>query len=290
MESVVDYSIFFTDPNGYVITWNTGAERILGWTESEIIGQDARVIYTPEDRAKGNDKWEFSTATSDGSVRDERWHIRKDGSRFWGSGILTALRDEAGALRGYCKILRDLTMQHESRIRERRFVREMLFSLTEGRLRLCDTEADLPVPLVAQGDIVELSRSTIRRLRNHAETVARQLALPTPRIHDLVTAVGEAAMNAVVHGSGGSAIVRTDTENGVVQVWITDKGSGISDEAIHRATLEKGFSTAGTMGHGFSLILATSDRVYLLTSPEGTTVVVEQTRETAPPAWLARAG
>ncbi len=289
MESVIDYSIFFTDPDGYIMTWNTGAERILGWTEAEIIGQDARVIYTPEDRAKGNDKWEFDTATSDGRVQDERWHIRKDGSRFWGSGILTALRDEAGALRGYCKILRDLTVQHEARVRERRFVREMLFSLTEGRLRLCETEADLPAPLAAQGDVLELSPSTLRRLRIHTQAVAASLALPMIRVDDLITAVGEASMNAVVHGSRATGMVRADTATGVVQVWITDKGSGISDEAIHRATLEKGFSTAGTMGHGFSLILATSDRVYLLTSPQGTTVVVEQTRQTAPPAWLARA-
>ncbi|RYG94092.1 MAG: PAS domain S-box protein, partial [Alphaproteobacteria bacterium] len=132
MESVVDYSIFFTDPNGYVITWNTGAERILGWTEAEIVGQDARAIYTPEDRAKGNDRWEFTTATFDGRVLDERWHLRKDGSRFWASGILTALKDDAsGELIGYCKILRDLT--------ERKRAEEELLAAHNRHRRVADT-------------------------------------------------------------------------------------------------------------------------------------------------------
>lgn len=109
MESVTDYSIFFTDPQGHIVTWNTGAERILGWSEAEIVGQHARIIYTPEDRAKGADHQELTTAKDTGRAEDERWHLRKDGSRFWASGIVTCLRDEAGQLRGYCKILRDLT-------------------------------------------------------------------------------------------------------------------------------------------------------------------------------------
>jgi PAS domain S-box-containing protein len=109
MDSVSDYSIFFTDVDGNVVSWNTGAERILGWTETEIIGQNARIVFTPEDLAKGDDKYERETAATEGRAEDERWHLRKDGSRFWASGILTALKDEAGGLRGYCKILRDLT-------------------------------------------------------------------------------------------------------------------------------------------------------------------------------------
>jgi len=109
MSAVTDYAIFFTDPERRVVTWNAGAERILGWTEAEVTGQDARVIFTPEDRQEGEHEREFTTAATEGRALDERWHLRKDGSRFWGSGIVTALHDEHGELRGFCKILRDLT-------------------------------------------------------------------------------------------------------------------------------------------------------------------------------------
>jgi PAS domain S-box-containing protein len=109
MEEVTDYSIFFFDPTARIVTWNAGSERILGWTESEIVGQDARLIFTPEDREKGDADREIATAAADGRAVNERWHVRKDGSRFWGSGIVTALRGTEGELRGFCKIMRDLT-------------------------------------------------------------------------------------------------------------------------------------------------------------------------------------
>lgn len=109
MEAVTDYAIFFADPQSRIVTWNAGAEHILGWVEAEILGQETRIIYTPEDRAKGDADGEINTAMREGHAEDERWHLRKDGTRFWASGILTALRDETGNLRGFCKILRDLT-------------------------------------------------------------------------------------------------------------------------------------------------------------------------------------
>jgi PAS domain S-box-containing protein len=109
MESVTDYAIFFTDCDRRIVTWNTGAQHILGWSEAEIVGQNATIIWTPEDRASGEAERELETAATEGRAEDERWHLKKDGSRFWASGILTALKDEAGNLRGYCKILRDLT-------------------------------------------------------------------------------------------------------------------------------------------------------------------------------------
>ncbi|MES2464266.1 MAG: PAS domain S-box protein, partial [Armatimonadota bacterium] len=109
LEAVTDYAILFTDAERRIVTWNTGAEHILGWAENDILGQDARVIFTSEDRDNGAFENEFTTAAAVGRADDERWHIRKDGSLFWASGILTALKDESDGLRGYCKILRDLT-------------------------------------------------------------------------------------------------------------------------------------------------------------------------------------
>ena len=85
IETVADYAIFTVDPNNRITTWNTGAERLLGWSESEAIGLPAEVVFTPEDRAAGEPEKEFRTAAETGSAADERIHIRKDGSRFWAS-------------------------------------------------------------------------------------------------------------------------------------------------------------------------------------------------------------
>jgi PAS domain S-box-containing protein len=114
VESAVDYAIFTVDRQNRITSWNAGAERQLGWTESEAIGRSGAIIFTPEDRATGEVEMELQQATDRGRAVDERMHIRKDGSRFWASGILTALVHPNGAIRGYAKILRDNTERRES--------------------------------------------------------------------------------------------------------------------------------------------------------------------------------
>ena len=91
-------------------------------------------------------------------------------------------------------------------------------------------------------------------------------------------------MNAVVHSGGGTGFVFLD-ERGAVQVRVEDRGSGIPLAELPKATLRRGYSTAGTMGHGFKMILTTADRVYLLTGPSGTAVVLEQERTAPPSEW-----
>jgi len=93
-------------------------------------------------------------------------------------------------------------------------------------------------------------------------------------------------MNAVQHGGGGTAILFGDTEGGRVQVWIEDQGEGIDLGLLPRATLERGFSSAGTLGQGFWMMIQTCDRIYLLTGTAGTTIVLEQERTPPSPAWL----
>jgi PAS domain S-box-containing protein len=109
LENVKDYAIFFLDNQGIINSWSAGAERILGYQEAEILGQPSSCIFIPEDLERGEDKKELSTALAEGRAENERWHIRKDKSRFWGSGIVTPLRHETGQLRGFCKIMRDFT-------------------------------------------------------------------------------------------------------------------------------------------------------------------------------------
>ena len=107
VEGVRDYAIILLDPGGHVVSWNVGAERILGYTDVEIIGQRFDRFFTPEDRGAARPEHELKEAAATGVAQDENWMLRKDGSRFYGSGTTTALRD--GELRGYAKIFRDLT-------------------------------------------------------------------------------------------------------------------------------------------------------------------------------------
>ncbi|MBD1878962.1 response regulator [Coleofasciculus sp. FACHB-T130] len=109
LENMKDYAIFFLDPDGRVIKWGAGAESILGYQEAEILGKSGSIIFTPEDRDRGDDHKELQKALTEGRAENERWHVRKDGSRFWGSGIVTSLRDESGQVQGLAKIMRDFT-------------------------------------------------------------------------------------------------------------------------------------------------------------------------------------
>src|SRR3954451_13899366 len=111
VEGPAGYAIFTTDLQGMVTTWNPGAERIFGSTEAEMLGQDARVIFTPADREAGAAEIEMRTAEAEGRALDERWHLRKGGERFWANGLVMPLRDDADRTRGFLKILRDMSQQ-----------------------------------------------------------------------------------------------------------------------------------------------------------------------------------
>ena len=112
VESVRDYALFQIDPNGSISSWNLGAERVLGFAEEEIIGQPFERIFIPEDIAAGSAQVELENARQRGTSEDERWHLRKNGSRFFASGVVTAVRDSDGRLRGFYKIMRDVTERH----------------------------------------------------------------------------------------------------------------------------------------------------------------------------------
>ena len=107
--SVRDYAIYMLDPEGHVRSWNAGARQIKGYTESEILGQHFSRFYTPEDVAAGRPDAALRAAIAGGRFEEENWRVRKDGSRFWADVVITAVRDDRGALVGFAKVTRDLT-------------------------------------------------------------------------------------------------------------------------------------------------------------------------------------
>ncbi|MHC2002959.1 PAS domain-containing protein [Methylobacterium sp. CM6241] len=114
LDSATDYVIVATDIEGRVTRWNTGAERILCWTQAEMLGQGLDAVFTPDDRLSGRPATEMRLAEENGSAPDERWHMRKNGTRFWASGEMMPLRSKDGRTVGFLKILRDRTEQRDA--------------------------------------------------------------------------------------------------------------------------------------------------------------------------------
>ena len=211
------------------------------------------------------------------------------GSIFGVLLIGTAIVFVAGYLRqreeAEAENLRLIQQARDTAVQQRIFLKDVLMSVTEGRLSLCDDEEELPEPLGEQGtQVVLTSAHALRDLRQAAISAARESGFHEDRVQDLATSVSEAGMNAIIHGGGGDAVVRTD---GVerVQVWIKDHGKGIALDSLPKSTLKRGYSSAGTLGHGFWLMLQMTDRLYLLTGAEGTTIVLEQAKLAGDAPW-----
>ena len=118
VEGVLDYAIFMLDANGRIVTWNTGAQRINGYSAEEIVGKHFSIFYPKDAADSGWPEHELQVAAAEGSYQEEGWRVRKDGSRFWAHVTITALRDESGRLRAYAKLTRDLSERKRAEGRE----------------------------------------------------------------------------------------------------------------------------------------------------------------------------
>jgi PAS domain S-box-containing protein len=118
VEAVNDYAIFLLDDEGRIISWNPGARRIKGYAEDEILNRHFSIFYLPEDVAAGKPAKELQIASVVGRYEVEGWRLRKDGSRFLASVLITPVRDEDGEIVGYAKVTRDMTEKHLEQERE----------------------------------------------------------------------------------------------------------------------------------------------------------------------------
>jgi PAS domain S-box-containing protein len=168
VEAVRDYAIFMLDPDGRVSSWNIGAERIKGYSAAEIIGCHFSRFYTEEDIASGKPARELETAAREGSLEDEGWRLRKDGSRFWANVAITALRDDGGRLVGFAKVTRDSTEKravHEALQRANRELEMEILERRDAEIRLQESERSLR----------HLSRHLLRSQDDERKRIGREL-------------------------------------------------------------------------------------------------------------------
>jgi len=146
IEGATDYGIFMLDPEGQILTWNEGAARIKGYSEAEIVGQHYSVFYTSEDLTAGIPAHELRIAREEGKFEAEGWRVRRDGSRFWATILITAIRDGQGNLRGFSKVARDTTERRRTEERFQRVVEAspsaMIIIGADGRITLVNTQTE----------------------------------------------------------------------------------------------------------------------------------------------------
>ncbi|HEV2762717.1 MAG TPA: PAS domain S-box protein, partial [Pyrinomonadaceae bacterium] len=179
-ENVRDYAVFVTDLDGRIVSWNPGVESLLGYAEGEWVGEHASVIFTPEDRERGAHLREMETALAEGRAEDKRWHLRRDGSRFWADGLLMLLRDSEGGSRGFAKILRDNT--------EAKLTEERLRESEERFQRLVELSPDA-IAVHAEGVVLFMNNAGAKLLRAEGpeQVVGRPIAeLIHPDYHEVV--------------------------------------------------------------------------------------------------------
>ncbi|MCW3058797.1 MAG: multi-sensor hybrid histidine kinase [Capsulimonas sp.] len=293
--------IITMDAEGTILEFNPAAEQTFGYLREDVLGRSMpELIVVPTRDGESEKDFQSSLVAGSGGIvgrRLEMTGLRRGGAEFpieiaiipvavQGETIFTAyLRDISRSKFAEAAENRLRREIEAGELRQRAFLREILASVTEGKLRLLDSLDELPERLPRMLETVPLvASSDMRLLRNAAKSAALEIEFSDLRWQNLITAVSEAAMNAIVHAGGGVGKVFGDTAD-KVQVWIEDEGAGILMENLPKATLERGWTTAGSLGHGFWLMLQTVDRMYLLTGPTGTTIVLEQDRIPPPPAW-----
>jgi PAS domain S-box-containing protein len=194
IDAIVDYAIFMLDIDGRVRSWNSGAERLKGYSAAEIIGKPFSVFYTPEDRDKGLPQRALATARETGRFNSEGWRVRKDGSRFWALVVMDAIRDEQGQLIGFAKVTRDIT--------ERQQAQNELLESARRYHRLIEAVVDYAIFQLDPAGKVATWNSGAERIKGYApgEIIGRHFSLFYPPEDVEIGVPKRALAEAAEHG------------------------------------------------------------------------------------------
>jgi PAS domain S-box-containing protein len=224
VDSVKDYAIFVLSPQGNVLTWNPGAQALKGYTREEILGHHFSKFYPPEAVQSGWPTRELALAEKEGRFADEGWRIKKDGSAFWASVIITALRDSSGKLSGFAKITQDMT--------ERRDTAERINNLNRDlRRNLAELEESRKIIELRTLELQKLSAQVLHIQDEERRRIAREL-------HDDLGQQLSALKMILVHGKNDEAGLIADSALATVRNLSYLLHPPLLDEAGLRAALD----------------------------------------------------
>jgi PAS domain S-box-containing protein len=186
VESTLDYAIFMLDPDGHVVSWNAGAERIKGYSASEIIGKHFSTFYTSDAVSTGWPDYELREAARVGRFEDEGWRVRKDGSRFWANVVITAMRGADGTLRGFAKVTRDMS---ERKANEQR-ISDLARELEQRVQELARTNSELAQKSAENESFVYSVSHDLRSPLVNLQGFSQELALTSEALQRLLSAPG----------------------------------------------------------------------------------------------------
>jgi PAS domain S-box-containing protein len=240
VENMKDYAIIILDTDGRVASWNPGSEAILGYRSSEIIGQHFSRFFPSEEVQRGKPERELKVAAVEGRSEDEGWRIKKDGARFWSNEVITALRDQGGALCGFGKVMRDLTERKRAEERATLQAREIL-EISTPVIQIWD--GVLMAPLIGtldSGRTQKLMEGLLERIVQTNSAVALLDVTGVPTI-DTRTAQHLAEMTTAVRLLGAQAVL-TGVRPAIAQT-LAHLGVDLG-EITTRSTLAAGFRVA----------------------------------------------
>jgi len=173
VENIREYAITTLDVKGHVTSWTSAGERLKGYRAADIMGRHFSTFYTPEDVSSGKCDRELEVAAREGRFEDEGWRVRKDGSRFWASVVITALRDAQGQLQGFGKVTRDLTDRKHAEDRLRQQSKELQEMATVPIVQVCDGVMLVPlIGMLDSGRTQQLMELLLQRLTETVSPVA----------------------------------------------------------------------------------------------------------------------
>jgi len=179
VDSVRDYAIFLLDPEGHVLTWNAGAQSIKGYAKEEILGKHFSIFYLPEAKQSEWPKRELTLAVKEGRFQDEGWRVKKDGSTFWASVTITALRQADGRLYGFAKVTQDLTVRRQAEQRIHELNKEL-------RTRVAELDQSQRVVELHTLELQKLSSQLLQSQDDERRRIARELHDDLARLETLV--------------------------------------------------------------------------------------------------------
>jgi PAS domain S-box-containing protein len=188
VEGVQDYAIYLLDREGRIATWNTGAERIKGYTAAEVLGRPFSRFFPPDEQTRGTPARLLAQAAREGHYVGEDWHIRKDGSRFWASFVITALHDAHGELQGFAKVTRDITERREAEQALEAANEQLEHRVAERTAELQALNTRLEASLREKEVLL---KEIHHRVKNNLQVVSSLLSMQSatvqnPAVHDFV--------------------------------------------------------------------------------------------------------